>query len=139
MSPTSRTRGTLVSACVVAAGALTACGGVTEAEKTRSPRPPATVDLTATISGDGVLVSPRAVGAGPVRILVTNQTDAPQRPRLRRSGGRVLPAASIPAGGVATLRTTLTRGRWTLRGAGDGATIRVGPRRPSADSDLLLP
>ena len=39
-------------------------------------RPAASINVTAAIIDGRINVSPRSVGAGPIRLIVTNQTDA---------------------------------------------------------------
>jgi hypothetical protein len=125
--------------------ALAACGGQ---ERVNAPRPPAPVTLSAAILRDRVLVSPRAVGAGPLVLVVANQSARRRTLTVETdeiAGTEVgLRASSDPIapGGTATLELDARRGRYRV-GAGDAAIrparVRVGRRRPSAQDALLLP
>ena len=73
----TRLRGVKRSARALAlAGALglAGCGG--DSDRVNRPRPAAAITVTAAILEDRVNVSPRRFGAGPIRLLVSNQTDA---------------------------------------------------------------
>ena len=52
------------------------CGGSEQREN--ELRPPVPVVMTAAVQDDVVRVSPRSVGAGPITLVVSNQTDEPQ-------------------------------------------------------------
>src|SRR6266487_3483177 len=65
-----------VAAVVVLAG----CGGSSDYKN--DPRPPAPIVLTASIDDQRVSVSPRSFGAGPISLVVTNQTSTAQRVTL---------------------------------------------------------
>ena len=134
-------------AALLVALALAGCGGE-DGESTRRPRPPAPITVTAAIKDDRVSVSPARFGAGPVVVLVSNQSGAPQRvtletdelageePGVARSAGPVAPHA------VARLQLDVREGTYALRTADRAirpATLRVGPRRPSRQHTLLVP
>ena len=57
---------------------LAGCGEDDAAEYGNKPRPPAPINVTAAIGSDRVRVSPRAFGSGPVVIIISNQSGAPQ-------------------------------------------------------------
>jgi hypothetical protein len=125
---------------VLAALAIAGCGGDDEARSEQ--RPPVPINLSVVIGTERVTVSPAKIGAGPVTLLVANQSGAAQTltadgPRLRRSVG------PIPPDDTATVKLTLGTGEFTLAAEDSAglkpATITVGPPRPSAQNDLLLP
>src|SRR5215216_1403736 len=64
-------RRTAVAGLAVAV-ALVGCGGGKDFEN--KPRPPVTLELTGVITQQKVTISPRKVGAGPVEIVVSNQS-----------------------------------------------------------------
>jgi hypothetical protein len=130
------------------AGALgiAACGA--PAEDPNADRPAASINVTAAIIDGRIELSPRTVGAGPIRLLVTNQTDAPRtvtletdevggsQPGIRRSTSAIVPR------GVATLQADLREGAYRVSADGGGiaaVAIKVGAPRPSAQGDLLQP
>jgi hypothetical protein len=135
-----RARCGLALVAALAAIAVSGCGGDDEARSEQ--RPPVAVNLSVQIGTERVTVSPDGVGAGPVTLLVANQSGASQiltvdGPRLRRAVG------PIPPGDTATLKITMGTGEFTIgaeESAGlDPATVKVGPPRKSAQNELLLP
>lgn len=140
-----------LAAAVCAALALAGCGG--EDDYANEPRPPAPIVVTATITPDGVAVSPSEFGAGPVNLIVANQTEASQQvtfeavERFAESDEPGRAALSQTTGPInprdtATLKVDLVRGTYALRagqGTIDAAEITVGASRPSAQNELLQP
>jgi hypothetical protein len=130
----------LVAVLAVMALAVAGCGGDDEARSEQ--RPPVPINVSVQIGAERVTASPDEIGAGPVTLLVSNQSGAAQTltvdgPRLRRAVG------PIPPDDTATVKLTLGTGEFTIA-AEDAAglapaTIKVGPPRPSAQNDLLLP
>jgi hypothetical protein len=127
---------------VVGAGMLPAfgCGG--GGERTNALRPPAPINVAVEIGDARVSASPRHFGAGPITIIASNQSGASRRltidgPRLRQSVGPINPQDT------ATLKVTVNPGSYTISADGTGgpkpATVTVGPKRPSAQNQLLLP
>jgi len=133
-------RGALTLVAAVSLGlAVGACGG--DDEIASEPRPPAPVEVTASIKDRAVDVSPSEVGAGIVNFTVSNQSADPAR--LTISGPTDDATAEIPPGGTGTLKAELQTGSYEVgAGAGSGPradTLEVGPERPSSQNDLLLP
>jgi hypothetical protein len=135
-----RARCGLVLVAALVALAVAGCGGDDEARSQQ--RPPVPVNLSVQIGTERVTVSPSEVGAGPVTLLVANQSGASQTltvdgPRLRRAVG------PIPPDDTATVKLTMGTGEFTIgaeESAGlDPATIKVGPPRDSAQNELLRP
>ena len=135
---------------LVAAGlvvGLAACGADTKSYK-NDPRPPSPINLGASVSDRGILVSPRRLGGGPVVLVVTNQSGAPQTvtvtPQQLKSGnaGEKGSTGKIEPAGTGDLKITLREGTYLVK-TGDGAIrpalLRVGPERESAQNTLLLP
>jgi hypothetical protein len=131
---------------IAAALALAGCGAT--ADSRTDPRPPAPIVLTASISDQAVSVSPRTFGAGPISLIVTNQTKTAQRLTLEsvqeagQGPGIKQETAPISPRDTATLKATVDPGRYSVHVAGDAiaaAKLRVGPERPSAQNDLLQP
>lgn len=136
----SRRAGALVA---VAAALVAGCG---DEDFENEPRPPVPVGLTGVINSDEVNVSPTRVGAGPVVITVSNQT---QRPRMITLEGETLVAEEGPIdpGDTATIQRTLSPGSYEVR-AGSETAVRkeiapalldIGPERPASNNDLMLP
>ncbi len=130
---------------IVGALLAAACGDTEP--RTNIPRPPAPVTLTAAVHDDGIQVSPAAVGAGPLILVVSNQTGKPQRVTFETDelGGQPGNTASTPViapQGTGRLSIDARTGRYavhvrsrTIR----AAHVKIGPRRPSSQNQLLLP
>jgi hypothetical protein len=136
-------RGTLALAGAAALG-VSGCGS--DDDYANEPRPPAPIVVTAAITPDGVAVSPSEFGAGPINLIVANQTEGAQQVTFEASGdgGGDLSQTTGPISprDTATLKADLEQGTYALR-AGEGsikaAKIEVGASRPSAQNELLQP
>ena len=135
-----RARCGLVLVAALAGMAVSGCGADDTARSEQ--RPPVPVNLSVQIGTERVTVSPDETGAGPVTLLVANQSGASQNltvdgPQVRRSIG------PIPPDDTATVKLTVGTGEFTIAAedsAGlDPATVKVGPPRDSAQNELLLP
>jgi hypothetical protein len=119
------------------------CGGIDGSAN--RPRPPAEIDVTAAIADGAVRVSPRRFGAGPIVLLVSNQTGRPQRLTFETDDARpgiVRSTGAIPPAGTTTLEVEVRRGRYAVHTADRSvrpAAVRVGRERPSAQDRLLTP
>jgi hypothetical protein len=131
---------------IAAAVVLAGCGAT--ADSRTDPRPPAPIVLTASISDQRVSVSPRSFGAGPISLIVTNQTKTAQRVTLEsmdaagQGPGLKQETAPISPRDTATLKADVDPGSYSVHVAGDAiaaAALRVGPERKSAQNDLLQP
>ena len=121
---------------VVAAG----CGSDDEA---RSERAPARADQhLGQIGEEGITASPDKFGAGPITLLVANQSGRLADPHDRRPPPAPLGRPDQPED-TATVRLRVQPGEHTVsaeESAGlRAATLTVGPQRASAQNDLLLP
>ena len=138
-----KTCGTWVAAALVA----TACGGEDDGHA-NAARPPSPITVTAAITDAGVSVSPRRFGAGPIVLVVSNQTDrarsvtfetdeiAGEGPGIRQTTSPINPS------GTASLQLDVRRGTYRLGTGGrrpPPASLRVGARRASAQDELLQP
>lgn len=129
------------------AGVAVGCG---EEDFANEARPPAPITLTGVIQDMGVTVSPdgtsQQVGAGPVRLEISNQTDQPHTITLEgdTTEDRVGP---VQPGDVGTIQQTLERGTYEVRAGSQmavareipTATLEIGPERESSSDRLLLP
>ncbi len=124
-------------------GVLAGCGE--EGDYSNAPRPPSPIVVTASIGKGSVAVSPRRFGAGPVRLVVTNQTDTAQQVIFESAGGDggfTQRSGPINPRGTAELRAEVPQGRAVVRASGkgiDASRVTVGPRRRSGQDDLLQP
>jgi hypothetical protein len=128
-----------VTTALLAAG----CGG--DDDFANEPRPPAPVVVTAAIVGAEVSVSPARLGAGPIELIITNQTDAAQQIVLEsRQSDRPLRQETPPINpnGTAQIKLDIQPGTYRVTAGAGGiraATLRVGAQRESAQDQLLQP
>jgi hypothetical protein len=141
---TRRSRALMLAA--VGASLLIGCGD-TSSHKNRL-KPPEPINVTASVSNKKVSVSPNAFGAGPIVLIITNQTSRQQnvtletsalngKPGIKQSTGPI-----VPEGGTAQLQVDVTQGNYKLSTDDDSvspAKIAVGSSRPSSQNELLQP
>ncbi len=128
-----------------AALAVAGCGD--DDDYANTPRPAAPIVVTAAITGDGVTVSPAKFGAGPISVIVSNQTETSQQVTLETADTSTGPGLTQSTGPInprdtATLRADVAEGEYELSvaaGAIKAAKISVGAARPSAQNELLQP
>jgi hypothetical protein len=135
---------TLALAAVVV---LAGCGGDDD-DYGNEPRPPAPINVTAAIDDERVRVSPATVGSGPVVIIISNQSGAPQTVTLETdeigggSGGIRRSTREIASRSTGELKVDPPEGAYRLSvSSGDiaPAELEVGERRRSAQNELLQP
>jgi hypothetical protein len=136
------------AATAIAAAALLGAAGCGEDDDyANEERPPAPIVVTAAITKSGVSVSPAEFGAGPINLIVTNQTGTSQQVTLETSDTSSGPGITQSTGPInprdtATLKADVPTGsyRVSVGGGGvDAATLEVGAERPSAQNELLQP
>jgi hypothetical protein len=128
-----------VTLALLAAG----CG---EEDFENRPRPAVAVELTGVVQEDKVTVSPDKVGAGPILITISNQTEDAHTITLEGSEVKERVGPVNPQD-TATIQKTLKRGRYEVRAGSDiavpkeikPAKLTVGRDRPDASDRLLLP
>jgi hypothetical protein len=132
-----------VAGLVAAAAVLGGCG---EDDFENEARAPVRVALTGVIQDDEVTVSPAKVGAGPVEITISNQTDSERTitlegESLTEQGGPVQPGDTV------TLQKTLEPGSYDVRAGSEKAVrqeiqpavLEIGRERKNSNNELLLP
>ncbi len=105
-------------------------------------RPPTPIVISAAISDKRVSVSPRMFGAGPVTLVVTNQTERAQEVRLETDESIEQRSGPISPGDTASLKADLRRGTYSVGVEGGriaAAALKVGAQRPSSQDQLLQP
>ena len=126
------------------AAVASGCGASSDANENR---PPAPINVTANISNSRVIIDPVAIGAGPIVLIVTNQSDASQEITLESAPSASTPGLTETTGLVNPTDTGQIQlfappGRYRL-GVGDDAidpaTLVVGPERETSQNQLLLP
>jgi hypothetical protein len=135
-----------VRACAGLAIAAVLVAGCGEEDFKNEPRAPIREALTGVIQPDAVTVSPSKLGAGPVEITISNQTDATHSVTLEgkavvERGGTVAPGATT------TIQKTLQPGTYEVK-AGQTKAVRreirpavltIGKERKNSNNDVLLP
>lgn len=135
----------IAAVLVTGAVGMAAAGCGEDESYSNEPRPPSPIVLTASINKDAVSVSPSSFGAGPVRLVITNQTSAAQEITFASSGGSAgfeQQTGPINPGNTATLKATVPRGKVTVEVQSDAinpAELEVGKERSSAQNELYQP
>jgi hypothetical protein len=128
---------------VIAAVFVAGCG---EEDFKNEARAPIREALTGVIQDDAVTVSPSKLGAGPVEITISNQTDAAHSITLE-GNSIVERQGPVAPGDTATIQKTLPPGSYEVK-AGSAkavvkeirpAVLRIGKERKNSNNDLLLP
>jgi hypothetical protein len=135
-----------VAAALTPALAAAGCGG--DGTFANKPRPAAPITVTAAIDQGRVRVSPERFGAGPITVIVSNQSGAAQELTFETDevagtqGGIRRSVGPVPAGSTAELQADPRQGTYRL-GVRDRrikpAALTVGPARPSGQGQLLQP
>ena len=134
---------------MLAAGAtcaLAGCGASGD-DYANKPRPASPVNVTAAIDDKEISISPKQVGAGPVVIIVSNQTTSEQTLTLQTEElGGTQPGIKQSTDPIAprdtgTLKADMRKGSYALsvRNGPSPASFEVGPPRKSAQDTLLEP
>jgi hypothetical protein len=132
---------------LIAVLALAGCGSDDQAYS-NVERPPAPLTVTGRIDDRSIAISPETFGAGPVTILVSNQSEAVQELVLETdevaggTGGITRRSGPIPPGATGQVKADPREGTYRLSvrsRAVRPVTLEVGPRRPSAQDELLQP
>jgi hypothetical protein len=133
----------VVPCLALAAATVAGCGGSSDYKN--EPRPAAPIVVTASISKNAVSVSPRKFGAGPITLIVTNQTGASQQLTVEINSGQAGfkgRTGPINPRDTGQLKANLGEGTYSVHVDGNsikGARLTVGKKRRSAQNDLLQP
>ncbi len=118
---------------VVAAG----CGAKSNPN---DPRPPAQLEVSASVNPQKVQISPDRFGAGVVNFTVANLSGSPIT--FSVNGPEKASTVPIQPGSPDYLKMNLKEGTYQATVGSSKikpATIKVGPERPSSQNQLLLP
>jgi len=137
-------RARALAVAVVLTGTLGACGDEDDYEN--EPRPPSPIVVSASINNGKLAVSPKRFGAGPVTLIVANQTDRARNLRLETEElggdqpGIQQETGPINPGDTASLKANLREGSYRVSVENGGeVNLDVGEPRPSAQNELLQP
>jgi hypothetical protein len=133
----------VVPCIAFATASAVGCGSDTSYKN--EPRPPAPIVVTASINKNAVAVSPKRFGAGPITLIITNQTGASQQLTVEINNGQAGfkgRTGPINPRDTGQLKADLARGIYSVHVDGNAirpARLTVGRERPSAQNDLLQP
>jgi len=137
-----------VLAALAVASSAVAVGCGEEDDYANNPRPPEPIVVSASINEGKVSVSPRRFGAGPITLIVANETQRAQEITLQTDEvggsepGIEQRTGPINPGDTASLKADLREGTYRVAVDGDDiapAALNVGAERPSAQNQLLQP
>jgi hypothetical protein len=138
--------GTRVRACAGLAVAAALVAGCGDDDFKNEARAPVRVALTGVIQDDEVTVSPSKIGAGPVEITISNQTD--QDHSITLEGESIIQREGpVGPGDTTTIQKTLEPGSYEVKAGSEKAVIKeirpavleIGKERRNSNNDLLLP
>jgi hypothetical protein len=138
-----RTRVRACSGLAVLAALVAGCG---EDDFKNEARAPVRVALTGVIHDDEVTVSPARIGAGPVEITISNQTDS-ERTITLEGESITEEQGPVQPGDTATIQKTLGPGSYEVRAGSEKAVpkeiqpavLTIGKERKNSNNDVLLP
>jgi hypothetical protein len=138
-----RTRVRACAGLAVVAALIAGCG---DDDFKNEARAPVRMALTGVITEDEVTVSPAKLGAGPVEITISNQTD---RERTITLEGESITEEQGPVqpGDTATIQKTLEPGSYEVRAGSkkavrreiQPAVLQIGKERRNSNNELLQP
>ncbi|HWH95623.1 MAG TPA: hypothetical protein VNT03_17315 [Baekduia sp.] len=113
-------------------------------------RPAAPIVISASIDDSAVEVSPKRFGAGPITLVISNQSTSSQQVTLETDdkpgdtgpGEKAIQTGPINPRETASVKGEVKQGTYALRVGGDdvrAAKIVVGKARPTSQNDLLQP
>jgi hypothetical protein len=124
---------------------MAGCGG-SEDDYENKPRPPSPIVVSASINDGRIAISPRRFGAGPVTLIVANQTDRARNVKLATDElggdqpGINQETGPINPGDTASLKANLREGSYRVSVENGGeVNLSVGEPRPSSQNKLLQP
>jgi hypothetical protein len=135
-----------IAVIALALTATAGCGG--EEPRENLDRPPPPVTMTAAVQDDIVRVTPASVGAGPITLVVANQSDQPQTVTFETDelggtqGGNIASSPIIAPGGTGRLTIDAREGTYSVHVEDEAiraARVEIGPPRESGQDRLLLP
>jgi hypothetical protein len=134
-------RRTYPVACALAAVGLTAAGCGSD-DHPNDPRPAKPIEVTARVDDDVVEVSPSEFGAGLTVFTISNQSD--EAVALTLDGPVAATSQTLEPSAVSDdFKVDLQEGTYEVTGGLESRAkpqeLVIGPARPSAQDELLLP
>jgi hypothetical protein len=139
-----------VAACAITAACALASCGDSDHKYANAERPPTPIVVSAAINDKTVVVSPHKFGAGPITLIISNQSSSSQQVTLETDqqpgddgpGQKAIQTGPINPRETASVKGQVAEGTYALRVGGDGvkpAKLTVGKQRPTSQNDLLQP
>jgi hypothetical protein len=127
----------------LAVALLAGCGGDDFKNEARAP---IRLELSGVIQDDEITVSPAKIGAGPVAITISNQTDTAHSITLE-GASTIDRAGPVKPGDTATIQKTLRPGSYEVKAGSEKAVtkeirpavLRISKSRKNSNNDVLLP
>ena len=132
--------GRLAALAVVASLAALAGAGCGASSNPQDPRPAPQLEVSASVNPDKVQITPDKFGAGVVNFTVANLSGSPIT--FSVNGPQKASTVQIQPGAPDYLKMNLKEGTYQATVGNSKikpATIKVGPKRPNSDNQLLLP
>jgi hypothetical protein len=131
------------AATALATALLAGCGGEDFKNEARAP---IRLELSGVIQDDAVTVSPAKIGAGPVAITISNQTEVAHSITLE-GASTVDRAGPIKPNDTATIQKTLSPGSYEVKAGSEKAVkreirpavLKIAKSRKNSNNDVLLP
>lgn len=126
---------------------VSGCGG-SGADYANRPRPATPINVTAAIGDGGISISPKTFGAGPIVMIISNQTGQEHTVTLETQElggnrpGLTETTQPVAPGGTGRLQADVRQGTYEVSARGGSVspvTLEVGAARKSAQDDLLQP
>ena len=140
---------TLRTCVALLAGGILIGGCGDDKDYKNEQRPPSPINVTAYVGAKRVSVSPNTFGAGPIVVIVTNQSASSQDVTFQNStagsgSGNELTQSTGPInpGDTGQIKLDVVQGSYLVRTGSESirpASVNVGPERASAQNDLLQP
>ncbi len=138
------------AACALTAALVLASCGSDGHKYTNAERPPTPIVISASINDEAVSVSPKQFGAGPITLIISNQSTSSQQVTLESAddpggdspGVKAIETGPISPRETASVKGDVKQGTYALKVGVDGvraARIVVGKPRPSSQNQLLQP
>ena len=139
-----------IAACTLSGALALASCGSDDHTYANAERPPSPIVISASISDNRVTVSPKRFGAGPITLIISNQSAASQQVTLETSdtpgeggpGEKAIETGPINPRETASVKGEVKQGTYEVRVGGDAvraARVTVGKQRATSQNDLLQP
>jgi hypothetical protein len=127
---------------VLCAASVAGCGAVTPIDFASHTRPASPTDVSVYVGSGGIVLDPSRLRPGPVELNITNQSGRTVAVAVLTGGRPLTRSSSIPAGGTAQIKTTLSHHGSGVGLAGQPSSIRpltLSGRVRTGENELTQP